>query len=125
MGLTEEQKEAIRNKVIEALKEVYDPEIPVNVWDLGLVEEIKVDDEGFVLIRMLLTAIGCPVAPTIAMMTEGAVWEKVPEAKGVNVEILWDRMWTPDRVTPEGREQLKAIYGYDIVDEWMKSQAQG
>jgi metal-sulfur cluster biosynthetic enzyme len=118
MGLTQEQKEEIRRKVIEALKEVYDPEIPVNVWDLGLIEEISVNDEGYVDIKMMLTAIGCPVSATIAYMAEATVWDKVKEAKGVNVEIVWDHPWSPDRVTPEGREQLKVIYGYDIVEDW-------
>ncbi len=118
MGLSPEQKEEIRRKVVEALKEVYDPEIPVNVWDLGLIDEIRVNDDGFVDIKMMLTAIGCPVSASIAYMTESIVWDKVKEAKGVNVEIIWDKPWTPDRVTPEGREQLKVLYGYDVVEEW-------
>ncbi|MGC8969013.1 MAG: metal-sulfur cluster assembly factor [Conexivisphaera sp.] len=118
MALTQEQKEEIRRKVVEALKEVYDPEIPVNVWDLGLIEDIRVNDDGFVDIKMMLTALGCPVAASIAYVTEATVWDKVKEAKGVNVEIVWDHPWSPDRVTPEGREQLKVIYGYDIVEDW-------
>ncbi|HEU16191.1 MAG TPA: DUF59 domain-containing protein [Nitrososphaeria archaeon] len=118
MALTQEQKEDMKRRIVEALKEVYDPEIPVNVWDLGLIEDISINDEGFVDIKMLLTAIGCPVSASIAYMTEAIVWDKVKDAKGVNVEIIWDHPWSPDRVTSEGREQLKVIYGYDVVEDW-------
>ncbi|PMP95007.1 MAG: hypothetical protein C0167_03500, partial [Nitrososphaera sp.] len=90
MALTQEQKEDMKRRIVEALKEVYDPEIPVNVWDLGLIEDISINDEGFVDIKMLLTAIGCPVSASIAYMTEAIVWDKVKDAKGVNVEIIWD-----------------------------------
>ncbi len=113
-------KEAIKKKVIEALKNVYDPEIPVNVWDLGLIYDIKVDDEGKIKIVMTLTAPGCPVAGLVAMQAEEAVRQAVPEAKDVEVELTFDPPWDPRRVTPEGRKQLKEIFGYDVVEEWIK-----
>lgn len=110
-------------KVIEGLKEVYDPEIPVNVYDLGLVYEIHVMREGdkvYVKILMTLTAIGCPVSGQIALFVEEAVRERIPEAE-VEVEITFDPPWTPLRITKEGREQFVAIYGYDIVEQWTRS----
>ncbi len=113
-------KEAIKKKVIEALKNVYDPEIPVDVWNLGLIYGIDVDDEGKVKIRMTLTAPGCPVASIVALQAEETVREMVPEAKDVEVEIVFDPPWDPRRVTPEGRKMLKELFGYDVVEEWIK-----
>ncbi len=118
-------KEAVKRKVIEALKTVYDPEIPVNVWDLGLVYDINVDDEGRITIVMTLTAPGCPVAGFVAMQAEEAVKHAVPEAKEVHVEITFDPPWDPRRVTPEGRRMLKEIFGYDVVEEWIRRTEQG
>ncbi len=113
-------KEEIRRKVIEALKEVYDPEIPVDIYNLGLVYDIDVDDEGNVKVVLGVTAPGCPVAYMIAAQAEEKIKEKVPEAKRVEVELDLFRPWDPRRVTKEGREKLKAIYGYDIVEEMIK-----
>ena len=113
-------KEEIKKKVIEALKNVYDPEIPVDVWNLGLIYGIDVDDEGKVKIRMTLTAPGCPVANIVALQAEETVREMVPEAKDVEVEIVFDPPWDPRRVTPEGRRLLKELFGYDVVEEWIK-----
>ncbi|MCE4620890.1 MAG: metal-sulfur cluster assembly factor [Desulfurococcales archaeon] len=114
----------IIKKIITALKEVYDPEIPVNVYDLGLIYEIKAsrkpDGKVSVHIVMTMTAIGCPVSGMIAYFVEEAIREAVPEADDVNVDIVFDPPWNPERVTKEGRELLKTIYGYDVVEEWKK-----
>ncbi len=114
----------IIERVIKALKEVYDPEIPVNVYDLGLVYEIRVkkDEKGkpVIYVAMTLTAVGCPVAGAIAAYAEEAIREAVPEASDVIIDIVFDPPWTPDRVTPEGREMLKSLFGYDVVEEWKK-----
>jgi metal-sulfur cluster biosynthetic enzyme len=113
-------KEQLRSKVIAALREAYDPEIPVNVYDLGLVYGIDVDDEGNVEISMTLTAVGCPMAGLIIYRIEEEVRSKVPEAKSVKVKLVWEPVWSPERITPEGREMLKKLYGYDVVEEWIK-----
>ncbi len=113
-------KEEIKKKVIEALRKTYDPEIPVNVYDLGLVYDIRVGDDKTVEIDMTMTAPGCPVASMVVMMTEAMVQEALGDDYKVKVNLVWDPPWSPDRVTPEGREQLKEIYGYDIVEEWKK-----
>jgi len=113
-------KEEIKKKVIEALKQVYDPEIPVDIYNLGLVYDINVDDEGNVKVVVGVTAPGCPVAWMIAAQAEEAIKKLVPEAKNVEVELDLSRPWDPRRVTKEGREKLKAIYGYDIVAEMIK-----
>jgi len=114
----------IVERIIKALKEVYDPEIPVNIWDLGLVYELKVKEkEGGkydVDILMTLTALGCPVAASLAAYVEEAIKDAVPEVDRVNVEVTFDPPWSPEMVTEEGRELLKAIYGYDVVEEWKR-----
>ncbi len=113
-------KEAIKNKIINILKEIYDPEIPVNVYDLGLIYEINISDDGKVHIKMGVTTALCPVSSSLASIAEEELKAKLPEAKEVKVEIVFDPPWDPRRVTPEGREQLKMIYGYDIVEEMIK-----
>ncbi|RLG05029.1 MAG: phenylacetic acid degradation protein [Thaumarchaeota archaeon] len=113
-------KEEIRKKVIEVLKETYDPEIPVNVYDLGLIYGVDVDDDGGVEIEMTLTAVGCPMAGMITYMVEENVRSKIPEVKKVNVRVVWDPPWSPEKITPEGREALKKVFGYDVVEEWIR-----
>ena len=115
-----QDKEMLRKKVIEALKNVYDPEIPVNIVDLGLVYGIDIDEDKNIKIRLTLTAPGCPVAGLVVMQAEEIVKEQVPEAKSIKVELVWDPPWTPDRVSEEGRKILKAMFGYDVVEEWKK-----
>jgi len=111
--------EGLKDKIVNVLKSVYDPEIPVNVWDLGLIYDIKVSDEGDVNIKMTLTAPGCPLAWMIVDFVKAAV-KSIKEVKDVNVELVWDPPWTPLRMTPEGREQFKKAYGYDIVEQYLK-----
>lgn len=111
--------EEIKQKVISALKEVYDPEIPVNIVDLGLIYNIDIRDNNKVHIKMTLTAPGCPVYALLQREIE----EKVRAIEGirdVKVEFVWDPPWTPKRMTKEGREIFKSIFGYDIVEEYEK-----
>jgi FeS assembly SUF system protein len=96
----------LRPRVIDALRTVFDPEIPVNIYDLGLVYDLNVDDEaGDVAIRMTLTAPGCPVAQTFRATVEDAVCS-VAGVKGVNVELVWDPPWTKERMSEAARLQL-------------------
>ena len=88
-----------------ALKEVYDPEIPVNVVDLGLIYGIQVDDDGHVHVDMTLTAAGCGMGPFIAQQAEWAVAE-LDGVKDVDVEITFEPAWTPDKITEDGRKLL-------------------
>ncbi len=107
----------IRDKVIKALKNVYDPEIPINVWDLGLIYEVRVSDDGVVNIKMTLTAPGCPLASMIAYRVLEAA-KSVEGVKDVNVDVVFDPPWDPTKMTPEGRRRFKEIMGYDIVEEY-------
>ncbi len=115
----------MKRKVIEALKTVYDPEIPVNVIDLGLVYRIHVDDEGNVTVDMTLTSPGCPVAEMVLNMAEASILERLGGDRKVTINLVWDPLWTPDKVSEEGRKKLQEIYGYDFVGEWLKKQKQG
>jgi len=109
----------LKEKIIRTLREVYDPEIPVNIYDLGLVYDISVDERRNVRIKMTLTALGCPLAGMMVFRVEEVLKERVPELEGVEVELVWDPPWSPERITREGREELKKIFGYDVVEEWL------
>lgn len=88
----------LRQKVIEAIKTVYDPEIPVNIYDLGLIYGIDIDPENRVRIRMTLTAPGCPVAGDIVAEVERKV-ESIDEVRSGDVELVFDPPWTKDRMS--------------------------
>ena len=91
--------------VLEILKEVSDPEIGVNVVDLGLVYRVLVEHDGLVNVEMTLTAPGCPMHDTISRTAEMAI-ETLDGVKEAKVHIVWDPPWTPDRLTDEGRRLL-------------------
>jgi len=109
--------------VENALKEVYDPEIPVDVYNLGLIYEIEATREGGrpkVRILMTLTAVGCPITGSILGYVQQAILDKVPGIKedDVEIDITFEPPWSPDMVSEEGRELLKEVYGYDVVEDW-------
>lgn len=91
--------------VVEALKSVYDPEIPVNIYDLGLIYKVDISDAGDVNIDMTLTAPGCPVAETFPGMVEQAV-VVVEGVNSAHVELVWDPPWTMERMSEEARLEL-------------------
>lgn len=96
---------ALEAEVIEMLRTVYDPEIPVNIYELGLIYEIDVDEHGAVDIDMTLTSPGCPVAGSLP----GEVASKVRQVEGVtdvNVELVWDPPWSMDRMSEEAKLDL-------------------
>ncbi|MFP6594130.1 MAG: metal-sulfur cluster assembly factor [Dehalococcoidia bacterium] len=98
------EQELTKDEVIEALKEVYDPEIPVNIVDLGLVYDVEVSD-GEVAIEMTLTAQGCGMGPYIAQQAEWRVAE-LPGVEDVEVELVWDPPWSPELITEDGKRLL-------------------
>ena len=102
MALTEEN-------VLSALKQCYDPEIPVNIVDLGLIYGVRFEaaDAGQqdVSIDMTLTAQGCPAHVEIGEQVKARV-EQLPDVRNVTVNVVWNPPWTPERLTPEARKQL-------------------
>jgi FeS assembly SUF system protein len=98
----------IEANVIAALRTIYDPEIPVNIYDLGLVYGLDISAEGKVDIRMTLTAPGCPVAATFPGMVEQRIYE-VPGVDEVRVELVWEPAWNPERLSEAAKLQLGLI----------------
>lgn len=94
----------LRTNVIAALRTIYDPEVPVNIYDLGLIYGLDLDD-GKVDIRMTLTTPGCPVAASFPQTVEQRLYE-VPGVDEVRVELVWDPPWTMDRLTEDTKLQL-------------------
>ena len=102
--LSPEQKK-VEEKVILAIRDVYDPEIPVNIYDLGLIYDIEIDSENVVKVRMTLTAPGCPVAGTLPLMVEQKI-ESVGEVKSAEVELVWDPPWNKEMMAEDARLML-------------------
>lgn len=96
---------SLKEKVIEVLMEVYDPEIPVNIYDLGLIYTLEVNEQNEVAIQMTLTSPACPVAQTFP----GTVQDKVltlPSVTKVAVELIWEPPWSKDRMSEVAKLQL-------------------
>ena len=98
-------KKLIEDKVIDAIKECYDPEIPVNIWELGLIYEINVDDDPVVHVKMTLTAPGCPAARSLPIEVHERV-AQIEEIKDVQVEVVWEPPWTPEMMSQEAKLEL-------------------
>jgi len=96
---------AAREAVVEALRSVYDPEIPVNIYELGLIYELKLDPQGNVGIDMTLTAPACPVAGAMPQQVADTV-AAVPGVGEVEVNLVWEPPWTKDRMSEEAKVAL-------------------
>jgi len=99
------EQKALHAKVIDVLKTVYDPEIPVNIYDLGLIYDVEVTPEKKVLIRMTITAPACPVADSMPGQIESQV-ENIPEVTYANVLLVWDPPWDRNRMSEAAKLQL-------------------
>jgi FeS assembly SUF system protein len=95
----------IEKLVVEALQTVYDPEIPVNIHELGLIYGVAVDPSGVVTVRMTLTAAGCPAAQTLPREVEERV-RAVPGVTGVKIDLVFDPPWDQSRMSEAARLQL-------------------
>lgn len=104
-GSTRVDSEELREAIIDALRSVHDPEIPVNIYDLGLIYRLQINADGAVEIDMTLTAPACPVAGTMPVMVREAA-ERVPGVTEVSVDLVWDPPWSPDRMSEEARLEL-------------------
>lgn len=102
-ALTQEQ-------VAQVLRTIFDPEIPVNIWDLGLIYDLQVIGND-VAIKMTLTALGCPIGPHIAGEIENKL--QAIGAGHATVEFVWSPAWTPQRLTDDGRFALQSM-GYPV-----------
>ena len=90
----------LRDQIIKQIKTVYDPEIPVDIWELGLIYKLEVDENGLAFVEMTLTSPACPVAESLPM----EVQEKVASVEGVNdvdLRLVWDPAWSKERMSEE------------------------
>ena len=93
------------NSIVDACRTVFDPEIPVNIYDLGLIYTIELDEENNVNIYMTLTAAGCPVADEMPGWVADAI-KTIEEIKKIHVEMVWEPMWGMDMMSDEARLEL-------------------
>ena len=100
-----ERLDGLRPAIVEALTKVFDPEIPVNIYELGLIYDIVADAAGVVGIRMTLTAPACPAAQTLPVDVKNRVAE-VPGVTDVKVDVVWDPPWDRDRMSDAAKLQL-------------------
>lgn len=98
-------KQALEEKIISLLKTCFDPEIPVNIFELGLIYEIRIDNDANVIVKMTLTSPACPVAGSLP----GEVQEKIysiPEVRNVKVELIWNPPWDKDMMSDVAKLEL-------------------
>ena len=95
----------LRPKIVEAIQTVYDPEIPVNIWELGLIYDVVVDAAGVAGIRMTLTAPGCPAAQSLPVEVATKV-KAIPGVTDAKVDVVWDPPWDKDRMSDAAKLQL-------------------
>ncbi|MDB5472200.1 MAG: hypothetical protein JWR84_3760 [Caulobacter sp.] len=103
--LTQKELDVLTDKLVEQLKTVFDPEIPVDIYELGLIYKVDVSDDKHVAIDMTLTAPGCPVAGEMPGWVEDAIME-LPDIKSCVVELVFDPPWDPSRMSDEAKLQL-------------------
>ncbi len=104
-SIPEAELTRITADIITALKSVYDPEIPVDIYELGLIYKVDLDDDRLLTVDMTLTAPGCPVAGEMPLWVEGAV-RGVDGVEDVKVEMVFDPPWTPERMSDEAKLEL-------------------
>jgi len=95
----------IKNKVIEAVKKIYDPEIPVNIYELGLIYKIDVDEKNKVNVDMTLTSPNCPVAESLPNEVKENI-KKVEGVSDVNLNLVWEPPWDKDRMSEAAKLEL-------------------
>ncbi len=103
--LSQDELNRLTDQLVEKLKTVYDPEIPVDIYELGLIYKVDVSDDKDIAIDMTLTAPGCPVAGEMPGWVEDAVRE-VPGVRNVKVDLVFDPPWDPSRMSDEAKLQL-------------------
>lgn len=95
----------VENSIVEALRTVYDPEIPVNIYELGLIYDVDLQEGGAVHIKMTLTSPACPVAGSLPGEVQTKI-EEVPGVTSAEIELVWDPVWNPSMMSEAARLQL-------------------
>jgi metal-sulfur cluster biosynthetic enzyme len=94
-----------KDEVREGLKQVYDPEIGINIVDLGLVYDADIAENGDVLVTMTLTSLGCPLGPVIVQEVQGAL-KAFPNIGDIDVKLVWSPPWSPDMMSDDAKDEL-------------------
>ena len=100
-----DQNQEMKERIVEILKTVYDPEVPVNIYELGLVYGIEIDDDANVKVVMTLTSPACPVAGTLPVEVEQRT-RSIDGVNDVKVDVVWDPPWTPDMMSEAAKLEL-------------------
>jgi FeS assembly SUF system protein len=103
--MAELNKQELEEKIIQTLKSCYDPEIPVDIFELGLIYEIEIDDDANVNIKMTLTSPACPVAGSLPPEVEAKV-RAIPEVNDAKIELVWSPPWDKDMMSEEAKVTL-------------------
>lgn len=103
--MTQEEKTKIEERIVDVLKTVYDPEIPVNIWDLGMIYKIDVSDDGNVNVDMTFTSPSCPAADFILEDVRSKI-ESVSGIKAANIELVFEPVWDQSMMSEEARVEL-------------------
>jgi FeS assembly SUF system protein len=98
-------REALRQRIVEVMQTVYDPEIPVNIYELGMVYDIQIDEEANATVTMTLTSPACPVAGSLPGEVEFRVGT-IEGLKSARVNLVWEPPWTPERMSEAAKLQL-------------------
>jgi FeS assembly SUF system protein len=101
-SLPADELERLTTEIVTALKTVFDPEIPADIYELGLIYKVEIDDDRHVNVDMTLTAPGCPVAGEMPIWVENAI-ATVPGLSGATATVVFDPMWTPERMSEEAK----------------------
>lgn len=106
-----QHSEDIKERVVKVLRQIYDPEIPINIYDLGLVYSITIQDR-VIEVELGVTSPFCPLAFIIVQQAERALREAFPDME-IRVKLNLENIWDPSRMTEEGRRMFRELYGYD------------
>jgi FeS assembly SUF system protein len=102
---TAENTNELRDEIINVIKQIFDPEIPVNIWELGLIYDLAIEADGQVDIKMTLTSPTCPVAESLPLDVESKV-RALDNVKSVKLEMVWDPPWDMDRLSEAAKLTL-------------------
>ena len=95
----------LKEKIIEEIKKIYDPEIPVNIYELGLIYDVKVDENNSVKVKMTLTTPNCPVAESLPKEVKDSIME-IKEVKNVDLELVWEPPWDKSMMSEAAKLEL-------------------
>jgi len=95
----------LKEKIITEIKKIYDPEIPVNIYELGLIYDIKIENKNSVIVKMTLTSPNCPVAESLPKEVKDSIIE-LPEVKDVDLQLVWDPPWNKSMMTEAAKLEL-------------------